>query len=103
MPYINQKDRQIYEKQLQNLVDVLVESGLRESASCFPGHLNYLISSLIKRTYEQYIKAEVGDDGRLCYDDYNSIIGILECAKQEYYRRLIAPYETEKIEQHGDI
>jgi hypothetical protein len=38
-----------------------------------------------------------------CYDDYNSLIGTLECAKQELYRRKIAAYEDKKIEENGEV
>jgi len=30
-------------------------------------------------------------------------MGALECAKQELYRRLIAPYEDQKLAGSGDI
>ena len=37
------------------------------------------------------------------YEDYASVIGALECAKQELYRRLVAPYEDKKIKENGDV
>ena len=33
------------------------------------------------------------------YQNVNAIIGALECAKLELYRRLIAPYEDTKVEK----
>jgi len=30
-------------------------------------------------------------------------MGVLECVKQEFYRRRAVPYEEEKIEENGDI
>lgn len=38
-----------------------------------------------------------------CYENYNAILGALEGAKLELYRRKIAPYEDKKIEENGDV
>jgi hypothetical protein len=37
------------------------------------------------------------------YENFNAVMGALESAKQEYYRRVMVPYEEEKIKQNGDI
>jgi hypothetical protein len=37
------------------------------------------------------------------YQNYNDIMGALEGAKLEIYRRLIAPYENKKCEINGDV
>lgn len=37
------------------------------------------------------------------YAAYNGIIGALECAKLEMYRRMVAPYEDKKKEDNGDV
>ncbi len=37
------------------------------------------------------------------YEDFNTVIGVLECAKQEFYRRMVAVYEDEKIKENGDV
>ena len=37
------------------------------------------------------------------YHAYNEIIGVLECVKQEFYRRMVAPYEDKKCEENGDV
>ena len=31
------------------------------------------------------------------------LIGVLECAKLELYRRVAAPYEDDKIDENGDV
>ena len=59
------------------------------------GELNYAITALV----DAYLSSK----GTPRYGDYNEAIGVLECAKLELYRRLVAPYEDEKIEQHGDV
>lgn len=37
------------------------------------------------------------------YSDYNALLGALECVKLELYRRHIAPYENERLAEHGDV
>lgn len=37
------------------------------------------------------------------YQTFNDIIGALECAKLEMYRRMVVPYEDQKIEENGDV
>lgn len=58
------------------------------------GELNYKITMLVKN----YI-----DNKGQCYDTLNEVIGVLECAKLELYRRKIANYENEKIKENGDV
>jgi hypothetical protein len=87
MPYIKREYRPPYDPYIDNLAALL--KGLIKADKS--GDLNYVVSSLIKKM--KPIK----------YDDYNSIIGALECIKLELYRRKIAPYEDKKIEENGDI
>lgn len=58
------------------------------------GELNYAITVLLHR----YI-ARFG----LCYDNINDVLGAVEGAKQEFYRRIAAPYEDKKIKENGDV
>lgn len=37
------------------------------------------------------------------YQHWNDVVGVLECSKQEMYRRFIAPYENKKIDENGDL
>jgi hypothetical protein len=59
-----------------------------------PGQLNYLISMLIS----QYL-----DDRGTSYQTLNDVIGALEGAKLEFYRRIAIPYEEEKLVENGDV
>lgn len=59
-----------------------------------PGDLNYQISCLLL----DYMKF----NGK-SYQQMNDMMGALEGAKLELYRRYIAPYEDKKIEENGDI
>jgi hypothetical protein len=79
MPYIHPDDR------LQILSGRKIESA---------GELNYVITNLIN-DYILY-------NGKN-YNNLNEVIGVLECAKLELYRRIAAPYEDIKIEANGDV
>jgi hypothetical protein len=79
MPYIKQEDRKRIRK-----------TQSPETA----GELNYMITQLC----DDYI----GGYPNLRYAKVNEIIGVLECAKQEFYRRVIAPYEDQKRLENGD-
>jgi len=59
-----------------------------------PGILNYTMSYLMN----QYLKAQ-GES----YTTYNTLIGVLECAKLELYRTQTAEYENIKRELNGDV
>ena len=59
------------------------------------GELNYAITELLRF----YLDTTTGHR----YRYYNEAIGVLECAKMELYRRLVAPYEDEKIKENGDV
>jgi hypothetical protein len=57
-----------------------------------PGELNYVITKTIMEYY---------NGGG--YQQINDILGALEGAKLEFYRRVAAPYEDTKIEENGDV
>lgn len=79
MPYIKEEKR-------KELFERLAET---------PGEINYCISELCQ--------AYIVHRGEERYYVYNELIGALECAKLELYRRMIAPYEDESIERNGDV
>jgi hypothetical protein len=58
-----------------------------------PGELNYLITYLIVDYYKM----------RESYQGINDVIGALECAKLEFTRRVVIPYEDAKIKTNGDV
>jgi hypothetical protein len=60
-----------------------------------PGELNYMIS----KTVDEYLVRK----GTLRYAHLNEVIGALECAKLELYRRIAVPYEDQKITESGDV
>lgn len=86
MPYIQENERGKLNKAVAELKDAL---GSNPSV----GELNYCISSLlwsIWRRNQPYTLA-------------NNLIGVLECVKQEFHRRLLSPYEDKKIAENGDL
>lgn len=59
-----------------------------------PGELNYAITKLI---------VDYFDRTKPDYAGINEVIGVLECAKLELYRRVAAPYEDTKCAENGDV
>ena len=57
------------------------------------GVLNYALHKMINLYFEQNNRN---------YQTINDVIGVLECAKMELYRRMGAEYEQIKILQNGD-
>lgn len=86
MPYIKQTRRQ----ELDKLIDSLATE-LNYSDS-WQGDLNYVITKLTLSRIDS-----------VNYTNINNAIGVLECAKQELYRKLAAPYEDKKIKENGDV
>jgi hypothetical protein len=58
------------------------------------GELNYKITLLLLA----YL-----DDHTFNYQTLNDIVGAVESAKAEFQRRVVNPYEDEKIVQNGDV
>ena len=79
MPYIKQEDRKELKKELYPVN---------------AGELNYCIHILL----DIYLKQK-GQS----YQTYNDMIGALEGAKLELYRRRVSSYEDKKILENGDI
>ena len=90
MPYISQDKRMLLEHPLASLAaGVIVEEQKNQA-----GVLNYCISALLN---------EVLKTNGISYRNINELIGVLECAKLELYRRIATPYEDEKIQSNGDV
>ena len=81
MPYINRSAR-----------DEIEPKSLRTAETA--GELNYQITRLVWRYVESH---------GMFYHTFNEIIGVLDCAKMEFYRRIVTPYEDHKQERNGDV
>jgi hypothetical protein len=86
MPYVYQHER--------DRVDEILE----ELSFVHPGGLNYAITKLC----QDYMQSDRRGKN-LTYANYNTIIGVLESVKLEFYRRAVVPYEDEKIQENGDV
>lgn len=93
MPYIADKDRQYLKPALDPLIAHIKEM-VREDRTIerAPGFYNYIISIILKESM-----------GGVSYTKVNAAIGVLNCALQEFYRRIGIPYEEEKIRENGDV
>ena len=80
MPYIKQERR---------------EAILKGEKPQDAGELNFAITMLV----DNYLK----EKGGVRYAQLNEVIGAMDCAKLELYRRVAAPYEDKKIEENGDV
>lgn len=86
MPYIKPEYRVLYDSAIGELLETLTIDHLA-------GDLNYVITNLCI--------GFVND--RENYATMNEVLGVLDAAAKEYYRRKVAPYEDEKIAQNGDL
>lgn len=80
MPYIDKRDRWMLDIEPEQLEDA--------------GTLNFFITQLCTMYTIEH---------GLSYMTINEVIGVLECAKQELYRRVAAPYEGFKCRLNGDV
>lgn len=83
MPYIPQNCRAVIESNQRN----------SQHLSRSPGELNYTVTRLLI----EYL----GETPN--YERYNAVVGVLECAKLELYRRMVVPYEEKKKAENGDV
>lgn len=86
MPYItNDRRKFLTSKTYQELLDISDEMAV--------GDLNFLISTLC---WMRFMKNP-------SYTTGNNIVGLLECAKLEFYRKLLAEYEDQVIQRNGPL
>ena len=85
MPYIKQKERDELMNLLIKVLDMPADNA---------GQLNYVITLVVISYLNKHGKK---------YQTMNDIVGALEGAKAEFQRRVVAPYEDEKIRQNGDV
>jgi hypothetical protein len=89
MPYLTQDAREKLDSHINDILEVLLESNVS-----IPGGLNYAIC----RVADGVITAK-GES----YSQYNNLLGSVEAAKLEIYRRMVAPYEDAKSYQNGEV
>jgi hypothetical protein len=82
MPYIRAEDRKKCEEGLGQLNPLTV------------GELNYVVTMICLKFIRHH---------GVSYSRWNDVVGALECAKLELYRRFIGPYESEKEKENGGL
>jgi hypothetical protein len=95
MPYIKDTKRYPLDSVIDNLHQTLVELGMDDEENNMEGNLNYVITRLLMMIY--------GDAHSTNYSQINDAIGVIECVKQEYYRKVAGPYEDIKELENGKI
>lgn len=93
MPYIKQKDRKriVYIE----YVDLALPMGKINYEQIYTaGELQYAIAVMLKDYMERK---------GLNYQNCNDVMGALAGAQLEFYRKTVAPYEDEKIDENGDV
>lgn len=90
MPYIPKDDREDYNNLISRVAALLCDV----PADKRKGHANYIVTQILRKAWS-------GD--KESYSNYNDILGVLEAAKLEFYRRFVAPYEDKAIDKNGDL
>ena len=88
MPYIKQEDREGLDGVIETLMCHLSFNDFGA------GDINYMINKLFSRILEKK---------GMSYAKINELIGALECAKLELYRKVAVPYERNKCIMNGEV
>lgn len=92
MAYVSPELRRTLEPVVDRVIDALRELELDFPESSTEGNLNYIFSRVL---------ADVYHGGG--YKGINDAIGVLECAKLEFYRRVGADVNTVDRQINGDV
>lgn len=93
MPYLTQSEREIYDDAIREIVERMPD------VEDYPGDLNYVVTRLCLGLLYDLPQSRP----KLNYQKLNAVVGALEAAKLEIYRRHVAPYEDMKMLDHGDV
>lgn len=91
MPYIIEDKRRHLDPHIDSLLNALRELESDDPTNVHCGNLNYVITRLLTVSYGQR------------YAEINEAVGVLECAKLEFYRKFAAPYEDQKEFENGPV
>lgn len=89
MPYIKPILRVDYDAAITNLLSTFDAADVLEA----PGILNYIFSKIVHKLFKEIPS----------YKMANTLIGVLESVKQEFYRRPVAEYEECMMVKNGDL
>ena len=93
MPYIPAADRPAYDSDIDQIATMLAAIPPEKRK----GHANYVITQILRQAWG--VDKPEGES----YSHYADLVGTLECAKLELYRRWIAAYEDIAIAKNGDL
>lgn len=82
MPYIQPERRATLDPFIRELSDRISSRG----------ELNYAMTCLV-----------LSEVRGLSYAELASLVGDIECTKQEFIRRVLVPYEESKMQENGDV
>ncbi len=88
MPYIDKERRTCLDPKIKELTECLKDIGFGK------GDMNYVMSKLAVAFVKMHGKS---------YGILSDVTGVFNDAKVEFERRVVAPYEDEKIKQNGDV
>ncbi len=89
MPYITKEQRDDLDPAIQELINTIIVTNCDGGSQA--GRMNYVITKLLDAVYP---------DNR--YKSMAEAVSVLEMAKLEFYRRVAAPYEDQKMYDNGD-
>lgn len=84
MPYIPKRQR--------NKLEPIIRPLMEKAADLTKGEINYIITRLIARKYHLSGYAEISEGA-----------SVLQDVRDEWVRRVIAPYEDKKCKENGDV
>lgn len=93
MPYIDIIKRYNYNHDIEHIIDNIYDNE-KQHLETHIGVYNYIISKILFHILKKY---------GLNYRNIALITGMIENVKQEFYRRIVTPYEDKKISENGDI
>lgn len=94
MPYIKRELRERVEPEFK-IFKEKINKIIETDPTIRAGLMNYLFTSMLDNCYGPLESAR--------YNDYNEIMGMLECCKMEFYRKAIIPYENWKERENGKV
>jgi hypothetical protein len=93
MPYISYGRRSVFNGDIDAIVGKLSRETSKE--------LVYVLTKIAYLWLRQ--RAAFRGHPAMGFDDLAPIISVFETVKLEAYRRLIAPYEDNRLDEHGDV
>jgi len=92
MPYITSDYRLELDHEIKAFIDKVNAINAAHPEQTKDGLLNYSFTKILNYTYPVNK-----------YHALNEAVGMLECLKQEYYRKRVGPYEDLKEEDNGVV